>query len=81
MHDIWTTTAKALPSDGMTVEFLLDERECPLRGIYAVGRFKSRWTHYSPTSVRQWRIMSEVRMEVPSDCGRACNDFVFALQS
>jgi hypothetical protein len=55
MHANWTTTACALPSDGTPVEFILDERECPLRGIYMRGRFESRWTYYAPTSVRQWR--------------------------
>ena len=56
----WTTTAARLPSDGSAVEFVLDERECPLRGIYALGRFESRWTCYPPTSVRQWRTTSNV---------------------
>jgi len=55
MHDDWITTACALPTDGDTVEFMLDERECPMRGIYALGRFASRWTEYAPTDVRQWR--------------------------
>jgi len=55
MYANWTTTACALPSDGTPVEFLLDERECPMRGIYALGRFESKWTYYAPTSVRQWR--------------------------
>ena len=54
MYD-WITTACALPADGDTVEFVLDERECPMRGIYALGRFESRWTRYAPTDVRQWR--------------------------
>jgi hypothetical protein len=60
MTAAWTTTAAGLPSDGSTVEFVLDERECPLRGIYALGRFESRWTCYPPTSVRQWRTTSSI---------------------
>lgn len=55
MHTNWITTAAALPGDGASVEFMLDERECAIRGTYALGRFESRWTHYAPTSVRQWR--------------------------
>lgn len=59
MHSNWTSTAAALPSPGASVEFLLDERECPMRGTYVLGRFESRWTHYAPTSVRQWRSMAD----------------------
>jgi hypothetical protein len=58
MATSWITTAAALPQDGATVEFMLDERECPMRGVYALGRFESRWTNYAPTSVRQWRSTS-----------------------
>jgi hypothetical protein len=55
MHANWTPTAAALPGEGSIVEFLLDARDCPLRGIYTLGHFESRWTNYPPTTVRQWR--------------------------
>ena len=56
----WITTATSLPSEGATVEFMLDERKCPMRGRYALGRFESRWTCYEPASVRQWRMVSKL---------------------
>ena len=55
MHASWTATTAALPGEGALVEFVLDSRECPMRGIYTLGRFESRWTYYPPTTVRQWR--------------------------
>lgn len=58
MHADWTKTSVALPSEGIPVEFLLDERNCPMRGVYAVGRFESRWNHYAPPSVHQWRAIA-----------------------
>jgi len=51
----WISTACALPSEGEQVEFMLDERECPLRGVFILGRFESRWTYYAPANVRLWR--------------------------
>lgn len=54
----WTKTAVALPPEGTLVEFLLDERNCAMRGTYAVGRFESRWNNYAPTSVRVWRELA-----------------------
>jgi hypothetical protein len=63
MHPNWITTAARLPSDGSAVEFVLDERECPLRGTYALGRFESRWTCYPPTCVRQWRTTQGIAAE------------------
>ena len=62
----WTSTAAALPSEGTLVEFLLDQRECPLRGVYSLGRFNSRWTLYSPTRVCRWREAGSVACEVMS---------------
>lgn len=58
MHADWTKTSTALPTEGTLVEFLLDERNCPMRGIYAVGRFESRWNNYAPPSVHRWRALS-----------------------
>ena len=55
MQADWTKTSLALPPEGTPVEFLLDERECPMRGVYAIGRFESRWNNYAPTSVHRWR--------------------------
>ena len=58
MHADWTNTSTALPPEGTLVEFLLDERNCPMRGIYSIGRFESRWNHYAPPSVHRWRALS-----------------------
>lgn len=58
MHADWTNTSTALPPEGTPVEFLLDERNCPMRGVYATGRFESRWNHYAPPSVHRWRALS-----------------------
>jgi len=55
MQADWTKTSLALPPEGTPVEFLLDERDCPMRGVYAIGRFESRWNNYAPTSVHRWR--------------------------
>ena len=67
MQANWTTTAAALPTEGAIVEFLLDDRECPMQGVYALGRFESRWNFYAPTRVCQWRdVATKVREhEVP----------------
>lgn len=58
MHADWTKTSTALPAEGTLVEFLLDERNCPMRGTYATGRFESRWNGYPPPSVNQWRVIA-----------------------
>lgn len=58
MHAEWTKTSTALPAEGTLVEFLLDERNCPMRGTYATGRFESRWNGYPPPSVNQWRVIA-----------------------
>jgi hypothetical protein len=55
MESNWTSTTRAFPSEGRTVEFLLDRRECPLLGLYVSGHFRSRWAGYAPESVRLWR--------------------------
>lgn len=57
MQADWTKTATALPPEGTLVEFLLDARKCPMRGIYAIGRFESRWNDYPPPSVSRWRSL------------------------
>jgi hypothetical protein len=57
MQADWTKTATALPPEGTLVEFLLDARNCPMRGIYAIGRFESRWNDYPPPSVNRWRSL------------------------
>lgn len=57
MQAEWTKTAVALPPDGTLVEFLLDERISPMRGVFAIGRFESRWNDYPPPSVSHWRAV------------------------
>lgn len=64
MNEQWVTTDTALPRDGSLVEFLLDARECPMQGVYALGRFESRWYHYSATRVCRWREAA------PAACAR-----------
>jgi hypothetical protein len=76
MHLNWTTTAAGLPSDGSAVEFVLDERECPLRGTYALGRFESRWTCYPPTCVRQWRTAQSM-----AECARSLSSNILHFAS
>ena len=63
MHENWTSTSSALPNEGALVEFLLDERECPMQGVYTLGRFESRWYFYSPTRVSRWRETSPIAVE------------------
>ncbi len=65
MNDQWITTETALPRDGSLVEFLLDARECPMPGVYSLGRFESRWYLYPATRVCRWRAAE------PTACGRA----------
>lgn len=55
MKTPWVTTSAALPHDGSVVEFLLDGRECPLSGKFVLGRFETRWAHYDPETVSEWR--------------------------
>jgi hypothetical protein len=57
----WITTTSALPTDGTPVEFVLDGRECPMRGNYVLGHFESRWSKYEPECVREWRCAGEQR--------------------
>mgnify|MGYP001599115262 FL=1 len=68
MHASWTTLAAALPVDGTSVEFLLDERECPMRGIYAAGRFPSRWMDHAPARVGRWRIADSAAPGLRESC-------------
>jgi len=63
MHANWISTSAALPSEGTVVEFLIDGRECPMQGVYSLGRFKSRWSFYSPTRVCRWRETATVARE------------------
>jgi hypothetical protein len=56
----WTQTSTALPNEDALVEFLLEDRESPLCGVYHQGRFESRWFFYAPPKVCQWRdLVSE----------------------
>lgn len=63
MHADWISTAATLPSEGTVVEFMLEKRECPMQGVYSLGRFESRWSFYSPTRVCRWRDVAPVPME------------------
>jgi hypothetical protein len=63
----WTPTSTALPNEDALVEFLLEDRESPLCGIYHQGRFESRWFFYPPPKVCRWRdLLKEVATrEIP----------------
>jgi len=55
----WIETAEALPKEGDFVQFVVDERNVVLRGTYEQCAFKSRWSHYSPAEVSEWRKLGE----------------------
>jgi hypothetical protein len=57
MSSQWTTSATALPIEGQSVEFHLEEgRETALDGTYFQRAFQTRWTTYDITRVRSWRV-------------------------
>jgi hypothetical protein len=60
----WTQTSTALPRDGALVEFLLENRDSPLCGIYHLGRFESRWFFYAPPQVCRWRDLDSAEFEL-----------------
>jgi len=55
----WITTADALPKQGDFVQFVVEQSNVVLRGTYEQCTFKSRWSHYSPTEVSEWRKLGE----------------------
>ena len=54
----WTPTSTALPGEDALVEFVLENREAPMCGVYHLGRFESRWTFYAPCKVSLWRELT-----------------------
>jgi hypothetical protein len=72
-------TSTALPGEGSLVDFLLENRDSPLCGIYHLGRFESRWFHYAPPTVYRWRIRVPQDIEAPlANLGRGQRHCLFA---
>lgn len=51
----WIATADALPQDGDSVLFIVEQRCLVLCGVYADCTFKSRWSSHSPGDISEWR--------------------------
>ncbi|HEY0180069.1 MAG TPA: hypothetical protein VGC30_10620 [Dokdonella sp.] len=51
----WIATATALPKEGDAVQFVIEERDILLAGIYESCTFRSRWSLHSPGEVSAWR--------------------------
>lgn len=49
------TNCLGLPQEGQRVEFVLEDRDVPIRGTYAQQAFHSRWSGYEAERVRFWR--------------------------
>jgi len=59
MHSQWVASSAALPHEGQSVEFVLDDRDIAIDGTYARQIFCSRWTSYEVGRVRTWRLPAQ----------------------
>jgi hypothetical protein len=51
----WISSSARLPHVGTSIQFMLDDRDVPMKGTYAEGVFRSRWGNYDVGCVRLWR--------------------------
>lgn len=51
----WYVTAQKLPTPGDPVEFLVEDREIVIDGLYEGRAFRSRWGEYRESRVSVWR--------------------------
>lgn len=51
----WMQTSRSLPADGDHVQFVLENRDLAMNGVYDRRMFASRWSEYEPGAVREWR--------------------------
>ena len=51
----WISSSARLPHAGALIQFMLDDRDVPMKGTYAEGVFRSRWGNYDVGCVRLWR--------------------------
>jgi hypothetical protein len=51
----WIISSTFLPYTGEPIDFLLEDRETPISGTFADGRFHSRWADFSADQVQSWR--------------------------
>lgn len=56
MNTPWVLSSTALPSEGQPVEFVLDNRNVAIKGMYTRRIFRSCWTSYDAERVREWRV-------------------------
>ncbi len=56
MYAPWVRSSTALPYEGQSVEFVLDDRKIAIDGTYAGQTFWSRWTKYDLERVGSWRL-------------------------
>lgn len=57
-HDMqaqWIYSSTFLPYTGEPIEFMLEDRQQPIHGIFANGLFHSRWADYDADRVQSWR--------------------------
>lgn len=55
MQTPWIPSSTFLPYTGDPIDFLLEDREQPIRGVFADGGFHSRWADYDTCRVTSWR--------------------------
>jgi hypothetical protein len=55
MQAQWIFSSTFLPYTGEPIEFMLEDREQPIHGIFANGLFRSRWADYDSDRVQSWR--------------------------
>jgi hypothetical protein len=77
MHAQWVPSSTELPCENEPVEFVLDHREAPMAGIYALRTFRSHWTGYEAERVRTWRS-SGATATAATPASRVEPDIVFA---
>lgn len=71
MHAQWVRSSVALPHEGQSVEFVLDDRYMGLAGTYARQSFQSRWTQYGVERVSAWRERKRAFAAAPTRVARA----------
>lgn len=62
----WYVTAQRLPAPGDPVEFLVEDREIVIDGLYEDRAFRSRWGEYRESRVSVWRPRATQRRN--EDC-------------
>lgn len=61
----WIFSSTFLPLAGEPVDFMLEDRDTPISGIFAEGRFHSRWANFDVERVQSWRAVEGDQVVAP----------------